>query len=428
MTQNFDKQVYALSVIRRGEHFPPQDSLGYFKKKLDLKLLNYIALLLVTKDKGDVAAVTVEHLPHALNFYYSKNSPCPPQLGEYIQRLITLCASVEAESFIGSFFTEVTRSCRPKLKNRLAKCKRAIRSLGDIEFTGEVAAQEPYTAMHMDEYSGKSFGEVAQNFLKQLMDYEIEPHKGGSARGTFELCVDAYCIGQEQGLKEYPLLVTRIQKLGDYFGAVRRIHGLLTAPALKRLQTSISFIEIKPSQPRVVQISESTLKILNDNARVHDLDDIDAVEYKKRFSQPVQENDKPQPITVSSHCELTLALHFYEKMTGKQHSMEMGVSKGCCWMCENFLDTIAQPKRERRLVVAVSHNQGKVHAGWGMPDKTPSDVAEKMIDNVTTSLLKLQQDVIDRRVSDSHPAGSSPLGPSGLDQPVRRNWKKYSPK
>ena len=188
MAQNFDKQVYALSVIKRVEYFPPKDSLDYFWKKADIKLLNFVALLLVTEDKGDVAAVAMEHLPNALNFYYSKNSPCPPQLDEHIQRLITLCASVEADGFMGLFFTEVLNSCRTKVRNRLNKCKRAIKSLGNIEFTGEVAAQEPYTAMHMDEYSGKSFSEVAQNFLKQLMDYEIEPHKG-EARAVRSSCV-----------------------------------------------------------------------------------------------------------------------------------------------------------------------------------------------------------------------------------------------
>ena len=372
------------------------------KMKVDMQLLNFIALLLVMKDQGDAAAVTMEHLPNALNFYYSKNSPCPPELGEYIQRLITHCASVEVVHFTKLFFDEVINSCRPKVKSRLDKCKTAINSLKNIkniEFTGEVAAQQPRSAKYVKNYRGKSFNEVAQAFLERLMNYEMEFHKEDSWRAMYELCVDAYYIGKEEGLKQHPTLISRIKKLGDYYGAVRLIRDRLRLPALRHLQKSISFIEIKPPQPRVVEVSDNIIKILNDNAQKNGLDVIDAVEYERRFSQPVQTNDKPQQITIFSHCELTLALHFYEKMTGKQHFMKMGTSKGCCWICEKFINTISQPNREKRVVVEMSHNnQGKIHAGWGMPDKTPNDVAEKIRNAVTGSLLDIQQTVLDGRI------------------------------
>ena len=419
MAQDFDKQVYALSVIRRVQDFPPQKSLRYSKMKVDIKLLNFIALLLVMKGKGEGAAVAMEHLPNALNFYYSKNSPCPPELGEYIQRLITHCASVEVFTFTKLFFDEVINSCRPKVKSRLNKCKRAIRlfqNIKDIEFTGEVAAQQPRSAKYVKDYRGKSFSEVAQAFLERLVNYDMEPHKGGSGKATFELCVDAHFIGQEEGLKQQPALVSRIKKLGDYYGAVRLIRDRLREPALRHLQKSISFTEIKPPRPKVVEISENIIKILNYNAQKYGLDVIEAAEYEERFSQSVQENDKPQQITISSHCELTLALHFYEKMTGKQHFMKMGISKGCCWMCQKFIDAMSQPNREKRVVVAMHHNHGKIHAGWGMPDKTPSDVAEEMKNTVTGSLLEIQQTVIDRRIGYSFSGDNYPDSSSGSDQ------------
>jgi hypothetical protein len=274
-----------------------------------------------------------------------------------------------------------------------------------IEFDDEIAAQVPKAARRKLSWHGKTFGEIIEDFLKRLGSYEIEPHKGDSISSSIALCTEAFFIGREPGLLRYPTLAGRIKKLGDYYGAARRIQALLMKSRLTHLRGSIFMREIRPTQPRLVEVTANVVQILNDHAEKTGYEEINAADFMERFQQPVHESGRPQKITVSSHSELTLALHLYETMTRSKHFMGMGVSKGCCWLCEQFLDTLSRQKKQ--VVVEVSHNQGKIHAGWDMPDKTPSSVAEKMLQIIDQELCDIRATVIARRKSDSFPTAIS---------------------
>src|SRR5436190_14282115 len=70
---SFDKLLFALSSIShiRG-HAPTESSLAAQQRK-HLSFLDGIALLLVTEDKADVAAVSFLQTPTSIEFYYAKN-------------------------------------------------------------------------------------------------------------------------------------------------------------------------------------------------------------------------------------------------------------------------------------------------------------------------------------------------------------------
>jgi hypothetical protein len=388
MAQEMDKHVFALASARHIKYCRTSMPLNYAKQKSDLELLDYIALLLVTESAGDVAAVAMEQLSNGVTFFYSKNAPCSNKFGEYLRRLTTICASFDRETFIGLFLTEVFNNCANKIKSRLDKCQKAIKQLDTIQLDAKDAAQVPKCAIVQKSWRGKTFGEICEDFLKRLGSYNVQPHRGGSLHSTQDLCMEAFYIGKEPGLLRYPTLAGRIKKFGDYYGATRRIRALLSDDKFSKLRGSISIREIRPPQPRNVEVTRNVVQILNNLAGELGYDEITAADYTKEFELPVYEDGETQKITVSSHCELTLALHFYEKMTRSKDFMEMGVSKGCCWLCEQFLETLS--RQEKKLVVEVSHNQGKIHAGWGMPDKTPSTVAEKMLQIIDQRLCNIQ--------------------------------------
>lgn len=174
-------------------------------------------------------------------------------------------------------------------------------------------------------------------------------------------------------------------------------------------------LEIRPSQPRGVEFTGSVVQILNDHANKHGYEEITVAEFMTNFEVPVEEcaNEGTQKLKVSSHCELTLALHFYETMTSNKRFMEMGVSKGCCWLCEQFLEILAM--EDKKMVVEGSNNQGKLHAGWGMPAKTLSHVSKKILEIIDHELCDIRVAVIGRRKSDLFPATSDrgePLAPT----------------
>lgn len=79
------------------------------------------------------------------------------------------------------------------------------------------------------------------------------------------------------------------------------------------------------------------------------------------------------PITVSAHCELTLALHALNSLS-KPKTIEIGVSKRFCWLCQKFMENLSATG----IRVLVSEYQGKIHAGWRMPPNTPSGIESNM--------------------------------------------------
>ena len=376
-----DANIFALASAWSTKYLAARVPYHYNNGRSNLRLLDYIALLLVTSDKGDVAAVAIDQRPKSVVFLYSKNEPCPPQIGEYLQRLTTICASAEEGDFCDVFLTEVVQTCWLKIRNRLLKCKKAIRTAGDIKLDDKFGASAE---------NGDSFAKTAADFFKSLLEYDMAPHKKGGVHATIMMSMGAYCLGYAYGLPQYPMLQRRIQKLGDYWGAAVFFRAMLfNNRRYAHLRGSIFTREIKPPQPKVVEVTGDVLKILNDHAKKMGHENVEAVGPSQRFKYPVQENARFQKVTVSSHCELTLASHFYERMTCSKNLMEIGISKGCCWLCEQYLSTLS--RQDKRMVVEVSKYQREIHPGWGMPEKTPSSVAETMLQIIDRQLFDIRE-------------------------------------
>ncbi len=70
----FNRLLASVCHIKEHASRPPPQCNSVEQKHL--RLLDYIALLLVTKSRGDVAAVTMEPTATSLNFYFAKNRPC----------------------------------------------------------------------------------------------------------------------------------------------------------------------------------------------------------------------------------------------------------------------------------------------------------------------------------------------------------------
>lgn len=69
MAQEFDENIFALaSVVRTRDHATMQPK-RYIKPKSELGSLDLLALLLVSEDKGDVAAIAMNRSPTAVTIY-----------------------------------------------------------------------------------------------------------------------------------------------------------------------------------------------------------------------------------------------------------------------------------------------------------------------------------------------------------------------
>ncbi|KAI9783099.1 MAG: hypothetical protein M1839_004268 [Geoglossum umbratile] len=150
-----DELVYALSsILHIREHVPgvpavtrrdyevirvPSRNVLYDiivqtnEQRKHLRLLDGIALLLVTESKGDVAAVSLVHTATSINFYFSKNRPCTLKETEYIDTLLGMVRAYHPSEILGwseEVLGVVLRMCVKKVKARLWKIASELRRCG----------------------------------------------------------------------------------------------------------------------------------------------------------------------------------------------------------------------------------------------------------------------------------------------------------
>ena len=104
-------------------------------------------------------------------------------------------------------------------------------------------------------------------------------------------------------------------------------------------------------------------------------------------------------VTISCHCEINIALY---ALKSSHRSIQIGVSKGLCFLCQKFMEFFT---KETAIPVFVSQNQGKIHAGWMLPDNASDSMKEQMKELVKREINEIREGIIKRKRSDSFPAG-----------------------
>src|SRR2546421_417069 len=84
-----DKLVYALSSIRH-MYAPTAPKVTDNQIRKHLSLVDGIALLLVTQENADVAAVSFLRNSTSIDFYYAKNRPCTRKETYYIESILNV--------------------------------------------------------------------------------------------------------------------------------------------------------------------------------------------------------------------------------------------------------------------------------------------------------------------------------------------------
>ncbi len=130
---DFNRQLYILASIHHiKDHVPFRPSRGDKNEQKHLELLDYIALLLVTKSSGDVAAVGMEIGPSAIDFYYAKNGPCEPSLRVYVDKIASILRVNEPSDVPKLIMMIVMVQCADRFKARVKQCQKALEDCGEI--------------------------------------------------------------------------------------------------------------------------------------------------------------------------------------------------------------------------------------------------------------------------------------------------------
>jgi hypothetical protein len=89
---------------------------------------------------------------------------------------------------------------------------------------------------------------------------------------------------------------------------------------------------------------------------------------------------------VSTHCELTLALHLFHlfRHAPKPGVIELGLSKPCCWPCSVFLDRLTFWTNVR---IVVSGAKPMTRGDWRFPE----GMADKLGELIGGDMVKRAQ-------------------------------------
>lgn len=157
------------------------------------------------------------------------------------------------------------------------------------------------------------------------------------------------------------------------------------------------------------------LATLNRHGANCGLDPIGGSSLKAVYPSANLGDDRHQRVTHSVHAECTLAMHALA-MRKDWTYVEIGVSKGSCWLCEQFLDHM----RRFNVTFLVSNFHGKLQPGWTCPPGVAESDKEAVACFVGEAVLEIIERVLNRRRSDSFPHAASDDGASKTlpDSPV----------
>ena len=175
------------------------------KKDKHLRLLDAIALLLVQKKGGDVAAVTYKFSPDSstgaiiMRFMFSKNHPCSSAEFAHINSIFDYLKDVQANKITGGSAAAdllgiIVHNCASKVKDRFTKLGKAWTYLKEeaVEWKEPPAAM---TEIPLKQFIGLEHPQTTKSYVETLkahLDrFEQVPLEGAALR---KLVVDTYLL------------------------------------------------------------------------------------------------------------------------------------------------------------------------------------------------------------------------------------------
>lgn len=258
----FADQLYVLANITHVRDYSPTvPDTNSPEQQKHLRLLDDIALLLITQSTSDVAAVTFEQTSNAIVFYFSKNRPSTAsELKCYDSLLKFALQPGELATRAMGLLERVVPPCRNKISARIKRLQRVIP-------TGSLANLIPPCSDLIDlgfrdylsqSVSGMFNASCASGFLR---DYLALVRDTNPLRCPVDELVQlvqfASIVGSFHGIKDFLRdedITRRLRKVGNYYGATRRITRSLDA-FQKRMGSTIE-ISLQEVSNNLIRESE----------------------------------------------------------------------------------------------------------------------------------------------------------------------------
>ncbi|RPB28679.1 hypothetical protein L211DRAFT_833665 [Terfezia boudieri ATCC MYA-4762] len=376
------------------------------KKSKHLVLLDLLALLLVSEAKSDVAA-TMLRTNGSMKFFYSKNRPFTDSEKQYVRRLFNYAS--ETNRSVADRYTNIMAAivdkCQKKIQFRILKVLRRVRELP----TDRGIHSEDRLPLELVEELKAKLGigpeQSLRNRLISWLDYDLSrAQRLKDPEFLRHAIVRAHSIGMPSyiNLLIDQKLLRRIRKLGDYMGAVIQLVGEVDLLPPQVLQTLV-LQEVPPPPPDKIVIEKTSVEIVEQWARNRHIEGPTETNLRIQFPSLPQPLSQKNTITRSVHCECTLIMKIVDDLVQQGTSpfvtLEVGVSKSLCNLCEVFMGSVK--KRYPNITIIVSTHHGKNVSGWRLPPLTPLEISREVEDHINSCIEEIRCKATRERRSDS---------------------------
>lgn len=224
---DFGEQLFVLATITHVRDYRPTISPSPpTEREKHLRLLNDIALLLVTQGSSDVASVMFEQSSHEIVFYYAKNRATTNKERAYIESLRDIALSLtDINDCTTKLLARVIPVCRAKIISRLKKLIHCLpippsvaEEVDDDGFRAHLVMRVPLflsRRISATDFIRNYFAAVRAVTISRCTDQVLE-----------RLIRFASIIGSYKPLKNLlsdDMTIRRLRKLGDYYSSTKRI-------------------------------------------------------------------------------------------------------------------------------------------------------------------------------------------------------------
>ncbi|KAF8436194.1 hypothetical protein BGX38DRAFT_1274595 [Terfezia claveryi] len=345
--------------------------------------LDLLVLLLVSEAKSDVAA-TMLRTNGSMKFFYSKNRPFTDRENQYVRTLFNYAS--ETNRSVGDRYTNllaaIVDKCQKKIKSRILKVLRRVKELS----TDRGIHSEDCLPLELVEKLKAELGidpeQSLRNRLISWLDSLSPAQHLKDPEFLRDAIISAYSIGipLDINLLIDQKLLRRIRKLGDY---------------------------VPPPPPDRIVIEKTSVEIVEQWARNRDIEGPTETNLRIQFPSLPQPLSQQNTITRSVHCECTLIMKIVDDLvqqgTSSLVTLEVGVSKSLCNLCEVFMGSVK--KRYPNITIMVSTHHGKNVSGWRLPPLTPLEIRREVEDHINSCIEEIRCKATQERRSDSEPRG-----------------------
>lgn len=254
--------LFALSVTQtRPKQFQPAVIASAEERRSQAKhlsLLDHIALLLVTEERGDVVAVGFRmprppppHMPQIVRFWFMRNRPSTTAQAQHVESIVTLLSSANQGrgivECVNDFAKLVYANCGPQIRRRFRKLRTAWREIPASDrpswptLPANVLEKLNRTLSDRDRRLEQGWGAFLNGWFEETINADFP----GGYDDVAKMLNTAYCVGWDEtllGALVVPKLQRRVRKLGQYF---RAMTYLVFSAAQQKKGTSFQILEVR---------------------------------------------------------------------------------------------------------------------------------------------------------------------------------------